>query len=63
MIEIDGGQHTSPEHRKADMLRDAALSKWGITVLRYTNIQVNQNFSAVTGDILRHLGLIYDDMP
>jgi very-short-patch-repair endonuclease len=63
VIEIDGRQHTSPEHRKADMLRDTALSKWGITVLRYTNIQVNQNFSAVTGDILRHLGLMYDDMP
>ena len=62
VIEVDGRQHTAPEHRKADAERDTALAQWGITVLRYSNAQINHSFSAVTGDILRHLGLSFDDL-
>ena len=63
VIELDGIQHTSPEHRKADEERDKTLSDCGIIVLRYSNKQVNTQFNAVRNDILRHLGLTYEDMP
>lgn len=36
-IEIDGVQHTEPEHISKDILRDKNLAKWGIRVLRYYN--------------------------
>ena len=34
VIEVDGIQHTSEEHRIADEERDDVLTKWGIKVLR-----------------------------
>ena len=57
VIEIDGLQHGDPEHAKKDALRDADLATWGINVLRYSNQDVNRNFTAVAEDILSHLGL------
>ena len=62
VIELDGIQHTSPEHRKADEARDKTLANWGIQVLRYTNQQVNRNFCAVTNDILRRMEMRYEDV-
>ncbi len=38
VIELDGLQHTAPEHKHADEARDTALKAWGITVLRYSFI-------------------------
>ena len=58
VIEVDGVQHLSPEHRKADKKRDTALSAWGITVLRYSNESINQNFREVTEDIARKLSAL-----
>lgn len=57
VIEIDGVQHKAPEHKKADARRDADLKQLGITVLRYTNLEVNQQFRSVCQDILKHLDL------
>ena len=37
VIEVDGVQHLSSEHKEADEQRDAVLSSWGIVVLRYSN--------------------------
>ena len=62
VIEIDGIQHCSPEHKAADAERDAVLSTWNISVLRYQNRDINSNFSAVVDDILKHLGLNYSDL-
>ena len=62
VIEIDGLQHTDPEHRKADEEREKNLSVWGITVLRYSNKDVIQNFDAVANDILQNLGLSFSDL-
>ena len=62
VIEIDGLQHTSPEHRKADTQRDITLKKWDITVLRYSNENIRNNFIAVTEDILNKLGLNFWDL-
>ena len=62
VIEIDGIQHQTEEHRKADIERDEALKKWGITVLRYTNRDINNNFHIVTTDILNKLDLTIDNV-
>ena len=57
VIEIDGSQHTDPDHAQKDALRDKALAAWGITVLRYSNHDVNCNFTAIKQDIFTHLHL------
>ena len=60
VIELDGIQHGSYEHQKKDIVRDAELSKWGITVLRYSNESIRREFNWVVSDILAHLGLKFD---
>ena len=62
VIEIDGRQHLLPEHKEADEQRDAALAAWGISVLRYSNNNIRNNFIAVTQDILKNLGLTFYDL-
>ena len=57
VIEIDGSQHNMPENKIADEKRDNELRKLGITVLRYTNLDVNNRFDTVCKDILKHLDL------
>ena len=54
-IELDGSQHYEEENRKADIIRDEFLSNLGITVLRYTNIEIHNNFRGVCEDIELHL--------
>ena len=62
VIELDGSQHGMSENLKMDEKRDQELGLLGITVLRYSNLDVNQNFYAVCEDILRHLGLTVRDL-
>ena len=62
VIELDGSQHGMSENLKMDEKRDRELGHLGITVLRYSNLDVNQNFYAVCEDILRHLGLTVRDL-
>ena len=62
VIEIDGLQHTSPEHKKADAERDLKLKSWGITVLRYSNDNIRNNFRMVANDILEKLGIKYSEL-
>ena len=57
VIEIDGRQHKLPEHREADEKRDFELCKLGNRVVRYSNEDIRNRFSAVCEDILRHCGL------
>lgn len=57
VIELDGSQHGMPENRKADEKRDSDFQHLGITVLRYKNSDINNNFIAVCEDILNYLGL------
>ena len=56
VIELDGSQHYMDEGVRSDRDRDAWMRENGITVLRYTNLQINREFSAVCEDILKHLG-------
>ncbi|MBE6586989.1 MAG: endonuclease domain-containing protein [Ruminococcaceae bacterium] len=55
VIELDGAQHYKEEHHQKDIERDDYLSSIGLTVLRYTNRDVNSNFRGVCFDILRHI--------
>ncbi len=62
VIEIDGLQHTIPEHKKRDSQRDTVLTAWGITVLRYSNEDIRESFDGVVADILKYLGLRLVDL-
>ena len=62
VIEVDGRQHLSPEHKESDEQRDAVLATWGISVLRYSNDSIRNCFDAVAEDILKHLGVDFPDL-
>ncbi|MBQ8185756.1 MAG: DUF559 domain-containing protein [Clostridia bacterium] len=62
VIELDGNQHLTPEHKASDEKRDRELGGIGIMVLRYANRSVRSDFFGVTADILRHLGLTWEDL-
>ena len=55
VIELDGSQHYVELGPESDAERDAFLKAQGLTVLRYTNLEVNRCFTDVCEDILRHL--------
>ena len=55
VIELDGTQHFETDGQKTDAERDAYFRSLGIIVLRYSNRQINQEFSRVCEDILQHL--------
>ena len=61
-IEIDGSQHFLPEGKKYDAERDKFLENYGITVLRYKNRDINENFASVVGDILKHLNMTFENV-
>ena len=54
-IELDGAQHYEEKAQHYDAERDEFLKSNGITVLRYSNIELNHNFKGVCEDILNHL--------
>ena len=53
VIELDGSQHYSEAGADADRARDQWLRTQGLTVVRYTNTDIQPNFSGVCDDILR----------
>ena len=63
VIELDGSQHYDSEHRQKDVTRDIYLNSLGITVLRYSNADVNFRFRSVCEDILNHMNKTYADSP
>ena len=56
-IELDGSQHFEKDGITADAQRDACLNSMGITVLRYSNSDINMDFNGVCEDILQRLPL------
>ena len=54
-IELDGSQHYSGTVEENDLDRDAYLKNMGITVLRYSNREVNYCFDEVCSIILNEL--------
>ncbi len=57
VIELDGSQHFEIDGKAADFLRDKYLESQGITVLRYTNLDIHRNFGDVCQDIWNHLNI------
>lgn len=55
IIELDGSQHYNAENRLYDKERDAFLESLGISVLRYSNFELNNNFEGVCADIMKHI--------
>lgn len=55
VIELDGSQHYEQQGKAADARRDAYLREQGLTVLRYSNADINQRFDSVCEDIWNHL--------
>jgi very-short-patch-repair endonuclease len=55
VIELDGSQHHTPEGLVRDAARTAALEQSNITVIRFTNAEVMNHFSAVCLKIQQHL--------
>ena len=50
-IEVDGSQHYDESEQSKDKERTAFLNGKGITVLRYSNYDVDNHFDAVCTDI------------
>ena len=55
IIELDGSQHYEAKGKEKDALRDSYLRSQGMTVLRYSNSDVNLRFGDVCEDIRNHL--------
>ncbi len=62
VIEIDGRQHKSAEHKAADKKRDEELSRLGLKVLRYSNTAIREDLLNVCGSILHNIGMTWDDL-
>lgn len=55
VIELDGSQHYEEQGKEVDESRDTYLQGLGLTVLRYSNADVNQRFDSVCEDIWNHI--------
>lgn len=47
VIEIDGSQHFSEEGKAKDKFRTEVLEEYNLKVIRFTNIQIHENFEGV----------------
>ena len=57
-IELDGAQHFTADGKAHDTSRDAHLKSIGLRVLRFTNSEVDQQFSSVCARINQELMLL-----
>ena len=57
VIELDGSQHYEEQQIRLDEARTNYFQSLGLTVVRYTNFDVNHHFRAVCSDILKRLPL------
>ena len=55
VIELDGSQHYAEDGMEKDVARDSFFKGLGITVLRYSNRDINDDFTGVCQDIINHL--------
>ena len=55
VIELDGSQHWKNENKQNDHVRDKFLKSLGLTILRYSNHELNTNFEGVCKEILSYL--------
>ena len=55
VIELDGAAHYTVQGHQHDALRTQYFHSLGLTVLRYSNADVNRNFNAVCENIYQHI--------
>ncbi len=55
VIEVDGAQHFEEDAREYDRIRDEVLQNLGLTVLRFTNLDVLSSIDGVVTVIEKHL--------
>jgi very-short-patch-repair endonuclease len=55
IVEVDGGQHLEKVGMKKDQERDRYLQKLGLTVLRFSDIDVLKNIDGVIERINEHI--------
>ena len=58
VIELDGSQHFEDKGIEYDAKRDEYLKSLGLTILRYSNYDVNTNFYGVCTDIMKRLNCL-----
>jgi very-short-patch-repair endonuclease len=61
VIEVDGGQHFTPEGLAYDLERTAFLEGLGLQVIRFSNFDVLENFAGVAARVSQIL--IAQDKP
>lgn len=59
VIELDGSQHFMDQGKSEDAVRDEYLRAQGMTVLRYSNREVQRDFEGVCEDIRRHMPFLF----
>lgn len=52
VVEVDGDSHDNPSY---DAIRDSAMARLGVKVIRFTNLEVFHQTDAVLEEILKHL--------
>ena len=55
VVELDGSQHFEQSGIESDKVRDEYFKELGLTVLRYSNYDIDNNFRGVCEDILRNI--------
>lgn len=55
VIEIDGGYHNTKEQVEYDNNRTAELERFGITVIRFTNEEIQSDINSVTCKIEEYI--------
>ena len=55
VIELDGGGHYESEQQEYDIKRNTFMQSIGLTVLRYSNRDIRENFRGVCEDILLNI--------
>jgi very-short-patch-repair endonuclease len=53
VIEVDGGYHKNREQKAYDIGRTAELNEFGIDVIRFTNQEIENEFSRVKQEIIK----------
>ena len=62
VIEIDGTQHLTKEHKEKDIIRDNFLKEQGLRVLRFSNESIRKSFVDVCQIILDCIGVNFEDL-
>ncbi|MBR2292883.1 MAG: DUF559 domain-containing protein [Clostridia bacterium] len=62
VIEIDGIQHLTEEHKEKDLARDKFLEEQGLVVLRFPNDSIRKNFADVCQVILNHIEVEFEEL-